>query len=714
MRPSHLLPALFAISFAAPASAASLGAPPPTAKRPVTDEHHGVKVTEDYRWLENADDPEVKQWTEAQNKHTRAYFSQLPGRARLLDRLKGLYSSKQPGYSYLIRRQGRLFAWKFQPPLEQSLLVFMPSPDEPGAEKVILDPNAREPKGQVAMDWYVPSPDGSLVAVSLSENGSEEGTLHFFETATGRELPDKIARVQYPTGGGSVAWAPDGKSVFYTRYPRKGERPDADLDFYEQVFVHRLGEPESMDRYSTGKAFPRIAEIELDATDDGRWVICTVANGDGGEYDHHILDLSQPDVTAWRRLTTFDDDVKHVAASHDGAHLYLRSVQGAPHGKILRMPATGTLKEAVVVVPEGPEVIESFTVGESHLYVTDLVGGPNQIRRFNLDGTGRVLLPLPPSSGTGYVMPHGADKVLFRITSYTAPDAYHLYDAKSGTLKKTALAETSPADFSDIEVVREEAVSKDGTRVPMSILRKKGVKLDGNNPLLLTGYGGYGISMGPYFEPMQRLWFDAGGVHVTAHIRGGGEYGEEWHLAGNLTKKQNVFDDFAACARRLIELGYTRPEKLAVEGGSNGGLLMGAFLTQNPALARAAVAHVGVFDMVRSELEPNGEFNVTEFGSVKDLAQFQAIYAYSPYHRVVDGTKYPAVFLLAGATDGRVDASNSRKMAARLQAATGSTNPVLLRLSEDSGHGMGTALSETLEQQADVYAFLFDQLGIPF
>jgi prolyl oligopeptidase len=267
-------------------------------------------------------------------------------------------------------------------------------------------------------------------------------------------------------------------------------------------------------------------------------------------------------------------------------------------------------------------------------------------------------------------------------------------------------------DYSDIEAIREFATSKDGTKVPMTILRRKGTKLDGSNPTLLYGYGGYGVTLEPYFDFTKRLWFDRGGVYVVANIRGGGEYGEAWHLAGNLTHKQNVFDDFAACAEDLIKLGYTRPDKLAVEGGSNGGLLMGAFLTQHPDLIRAVVSHVGIYDMLRVELDPNGAYNVTEFGSVKDSAQFEALYAYSPYHHVTNGTKYPSVLFLAGENDGRVNPAHSRKMTARLQAATGSDHPILLRLSADSGHGMGTALSERIAQDADVFAFLFHELGM--
>lgn len=306
--------------------------------------------------------------------------------------------------------------------------------------------------------------------------------------------------------------------------------------------------------------------------------------------------------------------------------------------------------------------------------------------------------------------------MLFRVTLFTEPDAWYFYDPATdhgaGAARKTALVNSSPVDFSDIEAVREFAVGKDGAKIPVNVLRRKGTKLDGNNPTLLSGYGGYGISMRPNFDFTRRLWFDRGGIFVVANIRGGGEYGEEWHLAGNLTRKQTVFDDFAACARHLIERGYTRSEKLAIEGGSNGGILMSATLTQHPDLVRAVVSHVGIYDMLRVELDPNGAFNVTEFGTVKDPAQFKALHAYSPYHHVIDGTKYPAVFFLAGETDGRVNPANTRKMTARLQAATGSAHPILARLSSDSGHGMGTALTERIAQKADVFAFLFDQLGM--
>jgi len=696
---------------------------PQTAKVPVVDEYHGVRVVDDYRWLEESGSPAVKEWTAEQTQAARGYLDKLPERAGIEARLTELYAKDTPSHGGLVSRPGRLFALKFQPPKEQRLLVTLASADDLASEKVVLDPNEIEPKGHVAMDWFVPSPDGKVLAVCLSQHGSEEGTLHFYQTETGECLPDSIPRVQYPTGGGSAAWGTDGKTIYYTRYPAPGEKPDADLHFFQQVYCHELGAPVESDGYCVGRELPRIAEVTLHASRDGRWLLAAVANGDGGEHAHYVCALRDGGrAESWHQVTRFEDGVKEVDFAPDGGSLYLRSVKDAPRGKILRLPLADGARvgDAELVVPESEVVIEALTLTEKFLFVEDLVGGPSRIRRFDLHGKNVSELPLPATSGVGQLLALAQrpddDRVLFVETSYTEPSAWYLHDPAAaggaGTLKKTALLNTSPVDFSDIEAVREYAVAKDGVKIPVNILRRKGTVLNGLNPTLLTGYGGYGMSMRPGFNFTNRLWFDHGGVIVVANLRGGGEYGEQWHLAGNLTHKQTVFDDFAACARHLIERGYTRPEKLAVEGGSNGGLLMGAFLTQHPELARAVVAHVGIYDMLRVELDPNGAFNVTEFGTVKDFAQFQAIHAYSPYHHVADGTPYPAVFFLAGEKDGRVNPAHSRKMTARLQAATGSALPVIIRLSAASGHGMGTSLTERIAQKADVLAYLFDQLGM--
>jgi len=665
-------------------------------------------VEDPYQWLEKDDDPEVKAWSNAQNQRTRQYLDKLPDRAAIERQLTEWYAKTSPSYFSLISRPGTLFAMKFQPPKQQPLLVTLTSADDLKSEKVVLDPNVLDAKGTTAIDWFVPSLDGKHVAISLSKGGSEDGTLHFYETATGKALPDTIAHVQYPTAGGSAAWNNDGTGIYYTRFPRTGERPEADLNFYQQIYFHKLSTADTDDTYSIGKDFPRIAEIVLQASRDGRYILATVANGDGGDFAHYLLG---PNGT-WKQITQFSDQIKAARLGRDNA-LYLLSRAGAPRGKILRLSlGTPELKNAVEIVPAGEAVIEQIVPTANALYVGDLLGGPSQIRRFGLDGKGETMIPIPMISAVQEMVALEDNSLLFRDVSYTQPSAwFHCAQGKTEPVE-TALRTTSPVSFADIEVTREFAISNDGTKIPLNIIFRKGMKRDGQNPTLLYSYGGYGISMSPNFDFTRRLWFDRGGVYVVANIRGGGEFGEEWHKAGNLTRKQTVFDDFAAAAEYLIKEKYTRPEKLAIQGGSNGGLLMGAMITQHPDLVWAVVSAVGIYDMLRVELAPNGAFNVTEFGTVKNPEQFKALYAYSPYHHVVDGTKYPSILMMTGANDGRVAPYHSRKMTARLEEANKSDNPILLRTSSSAGHGIGTALSERIKQLADIYAFLFAQLDM--
>ena len=681
---------------------------PDTPKKPVATEYNGLTVEDPYQWLENDDDSQVKAWSSVQNQRTRKYLDSLPDRAAIEKQLSDWYAKTSPSYFSLVSRPGILFAMKFQPPKQQPMLVTLASADDLKSEKIVLDPNVLDTKGATTVDWFVPSLDAKCVAVSLSTGGSEDGTLHFYETATDKALPDAIAHVQYPTAGGSAAWNADGTGVYYTRFPRKGERPDADLNFYQQIYFHKLGTPDTDDTYSIGKDFPRIAEITLQSSRDGKYILATVANGDGGDFEHFLLGSEG----IWKQITQFSDQIKLARLGRDDA-IYLLSRAEAPRGKILRLPLeVPELRNAAEIVSAGEAVIEQIVPSNDALYTGDLLGGPSQIRRFDLNGKNATVIPIPQISSVQEMLALENGSLLFRDVSYTAPAAWFQCSAGKTEPAKTALRSTSPVSLADIEVRRELATSKDGTKIPLNILFRKGTKRDGQNPTLHYGYGGYGISMSPNFDFTRRLWFNRGGVYVVANIRGGGEFGEEWHKAGNLTKKQNVFDDFTAAAEYLIKEKYTRSEKLAIQGGSNGGLLMGALITQRPDLFRAVVSSVGIYDMLRVELAPNGAFNVTEFGTVQNPEQFTALYAYSPYHHVVDGTKYPAVLMMTGANDGRVAPYHSRKMTARLIAANKSENPILLRTSSSAGHGIGTALSERIKQVADIYAFLFAQLGM--
>jgi prolyl oligopeptidase len=680
---------------------------PPTPKKPVADGYHDVQVTDDYRWLEDGEDPAVKAWSAAQTKLTRGVLDALPIRGELVERLRGLYGSEPVRY-FAFRQRGAFFAMKRQPPKNQPFLVAMPSAGDVTHERVLVDPNAIDPKGTTAIDFYKPSLDGRYVAVALSEKGSEQGPAYVYDVRTGKRLPDVVPRVQYPTGGGSVEWDAKGSGFYYTRYPQGDERPAEDRNFYQQVYFHKLGTAAKDDRYVIGREFPRIAETALTATRDGRYLLATVANGDGGEFSFYLRDPAGK----WTRVAQDADKIRAMRLGFDGK-LYALSLRDAPRGKILAMPmAKPRLAQAALVVPEGEATIEAMTPTRSRLYVTYLVGGPSELRVFDLAGKALAPVPTEPVSSVSVGARLHGDEILVGSQSYLTAPAVYRYSPATKRLEKTALAGDSKVSFDDAEVVREAAASKDGTRVPVSILMKKGTKRDGSNPVLLYGYGGYGVSMRPYFSVTNRVWLDHGGILAVANLRGGGEFGEAWHRAGNLTRKQNVFDDMVGCAEHMIARGYTTTARLGAQGGSNGGLLMGAILVQRPDLFRVVVSEVGIYDMLRVELTPNGAFNVTEFGTVKDPEQFKALYAYSPYHHVRDGTAYPAVLLTTGEHDGRVDPYNSRKMAAQLQAATSSGRPVLLRVSADTGHGIGTGLEKRIEENADVYAFLMSQLGM--
>ena len=528
---------------------------------------------DEFRWLEDGNDPAVRAWTDAQNRRTRNHLDTIESRAGVFAQLTALFAQVTPSYSGLVARPGGLFAFKFQPPKQQRLLVILAlgSAGGPIPERTLLDPQrtgAQRPCGHRLVRAITRRQNGGGLPVRIRQRGGHAAFLSHGDQA-GPARPHSTGPVSHRgrQRGLGTGWL----GVFDTRYPHPDDRPSADLRFYQQIYLHRLDTPDTSDEYAVGRGFPRIASTVLAASPDGRWLLASVANGDGGEYAHWLLAMEQADSCAWRQVTRFEDSIKEVSFGSDGTALYLRSVQGAPRGKILRLPTDGSmaLAEAPVLVPEGDAVMEHLVATASHLYLSEMVGGPSRVRRFDLMGGSTCCLPIP---------------------------------AACGVMDLIALAD---------------------------------------------------------------------------------------HDA-------DVFDDFAACARHLIERGYTCPARLAVEGRSNGGLLMGAFLTQHPELARAVVAHVGIYDMLRYELEPNGAFNVTEFGTVGDPAQFRAMHAYSPYHQVRDGTPYPAVFLLTGENDGRVSPANSRKMAARLQQANASANPILVQLSSAAGHGMGTALAERI------------------
>ena len=671
---------------------------------PVTTSYHGVEVTEDYRWLEDGFSEATTAWTTAQQQLTGAYVDALPWRHELRARVEQLLRAEQSTYRGLAAGGDTYVALKEQTPRQQPFLVALTDLDDVSTERIVVDPNALDTSGETTVDWFVLSPDGSRVAVSLSEHGTEDGSLHVFDLGSGEVVDGPVPHVNLM--GGSMAWRSDGSGFWYTRC--------ADPEgFRQQVWYRGLGREQDRLDVPRGFADEVIAENFLSASPDGRWVMDRVQKGDGGEWQ--VFVRSQAPDGAWWQLADVADKCSYAVLGGDA--VYLLSRRDAPRGKVLRVPLHegATVEAAEEVVPTSGVVIEDLTVTLGRIWVADMDGGPQQLRVFDLQGGSLPAPEVPPvssvSSYAARLTRLGPDRVAWLSESFTSPPTWWVA-ADAEAPRPTAMRTVSPVDLSGFEVVRELADSRDGTRVPLNLIAAPGTPRDGTRPALLTAYGGYAISLVPRFDPEHLVWLEQGGVLAVANIRGGGEYGEEWHHAGRLLTKQNCFDDFIACADHLCDTGITRRDRLAIMGGSNGGLLMGAVITQRPDLARAVVAAVPVMDSLRSELTTNGRFNTTEFGTVEDPDAFAALLAYSPYHHVTDGTRYPAVLLTAGENDTRVDAWHAKKMTARLQRATSSGHPVLLRLGS-TGHLTGS-LDQTIDETTDLYAFLFDQLGLGY
>ena len=674
------------------------------ARFPVTDTYHGVDVTEDYRWLEDASSGEAIAWTKAQDHRTRAYFDGIPWRGALRARVEQLLKADRTTYRRLRSGGGTFFALKVQTPRQRPFLVALADLDEPATERVIVDPDAIDPSGETAIDFFVPSPDGKQVAVSLSEHGTEDGSLYVYDADSGKVVDEPIPHVNLM--GGSVAWRHDGSGFWYTRCADPA-------GFRQQVWFRELGDAPDRVDLAGGFADERIAENYLSASPDGRWVMDRVQKGDGGEWQ--IFLRGQDADGSWWQVAGLADKCRYAVFGRDA--LYLLSRRASPHGKVLRLPMTdgATVADAHEIVPASDLVIEDLAVTRDTVWVVDMDGGPQQLRTFDPIGRPRSPVEIPlmssVSSYSARLSALGHDQIAWSCESFTQPATWWVA-ADGEAPRPTALRTTTPVDLSGYEVTREFATSRDGTRVPLNVITAPGTPRDGTAPALLTAYGGYGISLVPGFDPELLLWLEQGGVYVVANIRGGGEFGEEWHHAGRLATKQNCFDDFIACAEHLHGSRITSRERLAIMGGSNGGLLMGAVLTQRPDVAGAVVAAVPVMDSLRAETTTNGRFNTPEYGTVEDPELFAVLLAYSPYHNVADGTAYPAVLLTAGENDTRVDAWHAKKMTARLQEATSSDRPVLLRL-ESTGHLAGS-LDQSIDETTDRHAFLFGQLGLGY
>jgi prolyl oligopeptidase len=670
------------------------------------EELHGTWVSDPYRWLENDADDEVKAWIRAQNDRTEEFLAQVPARPALRARLAQLFEIgtislpsiarlKSGGFRYFFtRRNGR----SDQP----QLLV---QDGLRGTPRVLFDPNLEQASGPLSLDWYYPSSDGELLAYGTSRNGSEDSVLRVRQVATGIDLGDEIPRARHA----SVAWAPDGGRFYYTRYPVNA--PPGEERYHRRVFEHALGTDPTLDPLVFGAQLASTDHPNVNLSEAGRWLVVHVHKS-WGESQAHLADTSAKSLH-FSELTPPGTNSYEVSA-HD-AGLYVLTNEGAARFALYAVdPERPERSGWTLVIPEhATDVLRSISVCQGQIFACYLHGAASRLQRFSLDGTALGALELPGiGTSDGFSALADGDEVFFGFESFATPPAvYHLAVASSeAELWQRASGELDPAPY---RVMARTAVSKDGTEIPYQIVHHRDAPLEnGQNPTLLYGYGGFNVSLLPRFSRANLSFIERGGVYVQATLRGGGEFGARWHEAGQLGAKQNTFDDFRAVAEDLIRSRVTRPEKLAIHGRSNGGLLVAAAITQYPELFRAAVCGVPLTDMLRYERFLIAKLWAPEYGSADDPAQFRFLAAYSPYHRVRPGTAYPAVLLTTAESDTRVAPLHARKFAAALAWATTSDRPILLRTELHAGHGAGTPVSKSVAEWADIQAFLCTELGM--
>ncbi|HEX5386672.1 MAG TPA: prolyl oligopeptidase family serine peptidase [Gemmatimonadales bacterium] len=675
---------------------------PPTRRDDVVDVLHGERIADPYRWLENGDSAETRAWTAAQNALTEAYLAGVPARARIRARLETLLTIGVLGAPTPAR--GRYFHQSREGWQNQAILWVREGVG--GADRVLVDPNALDPGGTTALDWYFPSEDGRLLAYGLSENGSEASVLHVLDVSTGAPLSDRIPHAR----AAEVAWLPDGSAFYYTRLPEPGSVAEGEEHYHRAVYLHRLGDDPSRDALVFQPAAKEFwPGVRL--SPDGRWLLISVART-FDQTDLYLQDLRAgraPLAVAEGLAALFDAEVVE-------GRLYIRTNLHAPTYGLYILdaghPALASAGE--LVAPRPDAVLDGAVVVGRRLALSYLERATSRLELAALDGAGRREVSLP---GVGSVFGLGAewdgDELFYGYTSFTVPPSVYRIDLRTGeeTLWRRVEADVRPERF---EVRQVSYPSRDGTPISMFLVYPRGLVRDGNTPTYLSGYGGFNISMTPAFSRSLLLWLERGNLVAIPNLRGGGEYGEAWHQAGMLANKQNTFDDFIAAAEWLFAEQYTRPERLAAEGGSNGGLLMGAVLTQRPELFRAIVIRVPLLDMLRYHRFLIARLWLPEYGSPDIPVEFGWLRAYSPYHHVHPGTPYPAVLLATAESDTRVDPMHARKMTAALQAASSSSHPILLRLEARAGHGAGKPLSKVLDEQTDVWSFVFQELGVEY
>jgi prolyl oligopeptidase len=673
--------------------------------RPVQEDFHGTKIVDKYRWLEDGNNPDTQKWVAEEMAYTRGVLDPLPGRDAIHKRLTELLSIGSIGvpqiggkYYFYTRREGMQ---------NQPVLYVREGVD--GKDRVLLDANQLATDGTIALDWYQPSEHGKYLAYGTSPSGSEMSTLHILETKTGSALPDTIER----TRAASIAWSLDNSGFYYTRYPRKGDVAEGQEVYNRHVFYHVLGDDPAKDEpiFGEGRDAEDWPSVSLD--NDGRMLLITVSQG-WTKTELFLMDLKKG--TPPTRITT-GKNFLYSGSVYNG-RLYIVTNEDAPRFRMFVAEAGNYERDDwKEIIPQTGGVLKDAAVWGGKIFAQYEQNASSQLSVFDIEGTKLKDLALP-AIGTvfGSSGKWNHDEMFYGFQSFTFAPSIYRYDLKSGSTTLWAKVDAPSIDPAGYQVAQEWYQSKDGTRVPMFVVHKKGLKKDGRNPTLLAGYGGFNISLTPAFNRAAYLWMEHGGIYAVANLRGGAEFGEDWHRAGMLEKKQNVFDDMIAGAEHLIAEKYTDKDHLAIQGGSNGGLLMGAMITQRPDLFRAVMCQVPLLDMLRYQNFQIAKLWIPEYGTADNPEQFKWLYAYSPYHHVKAGMEYPAVLFMTADTDTRVDPMHAKKMAALMQSSASNgksrTRPILLRIESKAGHGAGKPVAKQIEEFTDAYAFLFWQLRV--
>ena len=690
-----------------------LAGPPKAKVAPVEDTVQGHKIVDPYRYLENPNDPDTKLYVEQELSYTRAILAPLPGRDKINARLSqlleiGTVGTPQMGgkYYFYTRREGN----QNQP----ILYVREGMNGEPGAglstkDRVLVDVNKMSTDGTVALDWWFAAEDGKYVAYGTSPSGSEISTLRVIETASGKLLPDSIER----TRAASLAWKRDDSGFFYTRYPKKGDVPEGQEVYNRHVFYHALGADPAQDPLIFGEGRDPEWWPNVHLSEDGRWLLIVEEHG------YTKTEMFLQDLTAKSPPVeiTAGKDFLYGADFFEGK-LYITTNEDAPRYRVFVADATNPQRENwKELIPQADAVLQGVSVTGGKLLAQYEHNVTSELKLFGLDGKKLADIPLP-AIGTvfGASGRYDRNEFFFGFQSFTVPPSIYRVDLTDVKSARWAKVDAPSIDPSAYDVQQVWYTSKDGTKVPMFVVSKKGIEKNGKNPTLLTGYGGFNVSLTPTFSRSMYLWMEHGGIYAVANLRGGAEFGEGWHRAGMLEKKQSVFDDFIAAGEYLISQKYTDRDRLAIFGGSNGGLLMGAMITQRPDLFRAVVCQVPLLDMLRYQNFQIAKLWIPEYGSADDPKQFAWLYAYSPYHHVQPGQEYPAILFMTGDTDTRVDPMHAKKMAALMQAeaknGSSKDRPILLRIDTKAGHGQGKPVAKQIDEYTDMYSFLFWQLGI--